>query len=332
MILVFDVGGTSLRVGGYCEVQCKLISQSRINTPNFETSLLRDIDLVQQVFKAMKKESDKLALAYDSVVVALPGPITANGYVTALPTILGAPLAHPLPVRALLREQFKTQKLHVLNDIAAAGYRYLTREHHTFHIVSAGSGIGSKLFVNGKPLLGLKGGAGEIGHLVHPLCPRELTCDCGAHGHIGAISSGRGTLRLFQMRAKEQPAAYINSQLGLATPAADSLDTSAIVDAFQGGDQWTLDIMDEALRPLAHCMAATRVVTGVASYILLGGFSCALGEPYRERLASLCASYFDAADWNDSIVLGHADDNNGLIGCALFAKEILHHEHESRKI
>jgi glucokinase len=329
MILVFDVGGTSLRVGCYCDVQHKLISQSRINTPNFAVSLLRDLDLVKQVFKAMKDESDKLALAYDRVVVALPGPITADGCVTALPTILGSPLDHPLPALALLRQLFETQNLHVLNDITAAGYRYLTPEHHTFHIVSAGSGIGSKLFVNGKPLVGLKGDAGEIGHLVHPLCPRELKCDCGDHGHIGAISSGRGTLRLFQMRAKQQPAAYLNSELGKAMPATDLLDTSAIVDAFQGGDRWTLHIMDEALRPLAHGLAATRVITGVTSFILLGGFSCALGEPYRERLASLCASYFDAGDWNDSIALGHADDNNGLIGCALYAQGILHHEHES---
>lgn len=329
MILVFDVGGTSLRVGLYCDIEHKLINQSRVNTPNFESSLLRDFELAQEVFKTMKDESDKLIEDYNRVVVLLPGPVTADGYVTALPTILGSPLVRPLPALTLLQELFDTQNLHVLNDITAAGYRYLTPEQHTFYIVSAGSGVGSKLFINGKPLIGLKGNAGEIGHLVHPLCPRELKCDCSEHGHIGAISSGRGTLRLFKMRAKEQPAAYLNSELGKTIPSPDLLDSSAIVDAFKGGDPWTIEIIGEALRPLAHSLATTRVVTGVASYILLGGFSCALGEPYRELLASLCDSYFAATDWNDSIILGHADDNNGLIGGALYALGNHHHEYES---
>lgn len=42
MILVFDVGGTSLRIGCYCEKQRRLVKQARIATPNFVNSPLRD--------------------------------------------------------------------------------------------------------------------------------------------------------------------------------------------------------------------------------------------------------------------------------------------------
>lgn len=332
MILVFDVGGTSLRIGCYCEEQHRLVKQTRIATPNFVNSPLRDRDLIEQLFRTMKNAADTLGLAYDTVVAALPGPVTVDGCVTALPTVLGAKLDRPIPAVALLQALFDMQNVHVLNDITAAGYRYLTSEHHTFHIVSSGSGIGSKLFIDGKRLTGNQGDAGEIGHLLHPLCPKELPCDCGGHGHVGAVSSGRGTLRLFKLRARQQPTAYLNSALGKTTPTYDLLETSSLVEAFQQQDPWTLEVMDDAIRPLAHALAATRAVSGVASYILLGGFSCALGEPYRKRLAGLCASFFDAGDWNDTIALGYADDNNGVIGCALYAQGLLRHEHESQPL
>lgn len=332
MILVFDVGGTSLRVGCYCEAQQQLARQTRIATPNFVNSPLHGPDLIEQMFRAMKDAADTLGLEYHTVVAALPGPVTADGHVTALPTILGAKLDRPFPAVAQLQALFGLPEVHVLNDITAAGYRYLTTEHQTFHIVSSGSGIGSKLFIDGKPLTGHQGDAGEIGHLLHPLCPRELQCDCGDHGHIGAVSSGRGTLQLFKLRAAQQPQAYLNSILGKTTPSYDLLDTSSIVDAFLQQDPWTLKIMDDAIRPLAHALAATRAVSGTTSCILLGGFLSALGEPYRKRLATLCSSFFDAGNWNDTLTLGHADDNNGLIGCALYAQGILSHENESQPL
>lgn len=332
MILVFDVGGTSLRVGCYCEAQHRLVRQTRLATPNFVNSPLRGPGLIEQLFRTMKDAANTLGLEYDTVVAALPGPVTVDGYVTALPTVLGAKLDHPCPAAALLQKLFGTPNVHVLNDITAAGYRYLTAEHQTFHIVSSGSGIGSKLFIDGKPLTGPQGDAGEIGHLLHPLCPHELQCDCSDNGHIGAVSSGRGTLQLFKLRAEQQPHAYLNSALGKSTPSCAMLDTRSIVNAFLEQDPWTLEVMDDAIRPLAHALATTRAVSGVASFILLGGFSCALGEPYRKRLAALCASYFDTGNWNDSIALGHADDNNGLIGCALYAQGTLRHEHESQPL
>ena len=68
-----------------------------------------------------------------------------------------------------------------LNDLSAAGYAYVGRGCGDFCVVTVGSGIGNKVFVDGRPLVGPGGRGGEIGHgLAH------MPADCPG----GAVEPG----------------------------------------------------------------------------------------------------------------------------------------------
>jgi predicted NBD/HSP70 family sugar kinase len=57
-------------------------------------------------------------------------------------------------------------------------------------VINVGYGIASGIVVNGKILSGLRGHAGEFGHIV--IDPEsDVLCDCGGKGHLEALASGR---------------------------------------------------------------------------------------------------------------------------------------------
>lgn len=71
------------------------------------------------------------------------------------------------------------------------------KDHRTVLLVAVGTGIGGATVVNGSPLTGAHGAAGHLGHVPS----REadgLRCSCGILGHVEAISSGPGLVRLYR--------------------------------------------------------------------------------------------------------------------------------------
>src|SRR5207253_5772742 len=99
-----------------------------------------------------------------------------------------------------------------VNDLTAAGARYVDLGHRDFGVLTLGSGVGGKLFVDGRPLLGSAGYGGEIGHWRVPGAP-PIACDCGGIGHLSALASGRGIVRLARWRADRDPDGFEASGL-----------------------------------------------------------------------------------------------------------------------
>ena len=91
-----------------------------------------------------------------------------------------------------------------LNDVSAAAWYLSSRTRaRRFLVVTVSSGIGSKLFDRDHPagVIDDPPYAGEIGHVVVDPGDDAPLCGCGGRGHLGAISSGRGTERLARERA-----------------------------------------------------------------------------------------------------------------------------------
>lgn len=71
--------------------------------------------------------------------------------------------------------------------------------HKTVLMVAIGTGIGGALIVNGEIVRGARGLAGHVGHLVTSV-GRGYECSCGVDGHLEAIASGPGMVRLANSR------------------------------------------------------------------------------------------------------------------------------------
>jgi predicted NBD/HSP70 family sugar kinase len=321
-ILVFDIGGTSMRAALFNASTGCISAIHRRNSPNH----LNQPDSAALASKILKELVDLGAEAAgnrrpDSVCIAFPGPLDPEGNTLAAPTLLGGGRVSSFPVTAIAAGLWPSARVHVLNDLTAAGYRY-AEELRDFCILTVGSGIGHKVFLNGGPQVGPGGRGGEIGHLRIDMSADALPCDCGGKGHLGALASGRGTLRLARRRASSEPGAFAKSVAGdLSRGDPERLDNIMLVQAFHAGDDWIRAVVREAAGRLGQGLAAIHLTLGIETFIVTGGFAQALGEEYRGLLVegAQAAGWDLGQDWDRMIRFGAAADDDVLVGAGWYA-------------
>jgi len=319
--VVFDVGGTSLRAALYSPLDRRLYNTLRVPTPSRLESA--GDGTWSDLCATMRLLERRLMDGHDAAIVsvALPGPISPAGALLAAPTVCGRP-GSVIDARNELTAMWPRSKVVVVNDITAAGYRYVERGYRDFCIITISSGIGHKVFAAGQPLTGPGGRGGEIGHLRVDYSADALVCDCGLRGHLGAVSSGRGTVRLAQRIAGMNPDAFARSRLASDVHSdAGAVDAVRLADAFRDGDEFAVDVVSAAATYIGHALAAIHTATGTERFVIIGGFAFALGERYRTLLAAAAAaSCWDlGVEWNSIVEFGVEDDDAGMLGAGFCA-------------
>jgi len=280
-------------------------------------------DLRQRLFREMAEMSRVLLEGEPPGVVcaALPGPVDGAGRVLATPTIWSGSEAAPFVAATEFARLWPSAEIHVINDVTAAGYRYLAEDLGDFCIVTVSSGIGHKVFVGGREIVGRGGRGGEIGHWVMDPAPDAPVCECGGRGHLGALASGRAALLAARCRATQEPLLFRQSRLSAgANGTTVAFDSEGLAAAFLDGDLWAVQLIADVARPLGRALGAIHLTVGIEQFVLVGGFALALGEGYRRLVAaSASQSCIDLGqNWDDMIRLGYRDDDSGLIGAGLY--------------
>lgn len=318
--LVFDVGGTTIRAALYDR------AADRIERPLRTDTLCRDQRGAageersrSSLYERMRELGERILDGEEpaDVGVAFPGPVDPEGNAYSAPTVWGEGATAPLPIRRELHRLWPGARLVLVNDVTAAGYRYLRSPSEHFCIVTVSSGIGHKLFVGGRAVTGPAGRGGEIGHLRVDWSADAPRCDCGGQGHLGAVASGRGTLAAVRRAAALDPDGFSRSRLaGLIGGDEARLTNALVAEGFHAGDGWTHARIRETSRYLGHALAALHLDSGVERFVVVGGFALALGEPYRRYLAEAAeeGGWTTGARWNSMIELGAPDDHSGLWG------------------
>jgi glucokinase len=251
------------------------------------------------------------------VAIAFAGPVDANGRVLAAPTVWGPDPSGPVDLAGRLTSFWPNARIDVVNDVTAAGYRYLKHPHDDLCVVTISSGIGHKIFVDGRPVTGPHGRGGEIGHWRVDWNESAPECDCGSVGHLGAVASGRASRFQISRLAGEAPQAFRESRLGCKTKEChEDLNNRLLGEGFGRGDPFCVEVVRRMSRPLGSALAALHLAVGVERFVIIGGFALALGPAYLECLAraASAAGWDRGADWTEMLELGIDDDLSGLIG------------------
>lgn len=320
--LVFDIGGTFLRAAAY-DTETHAVSKVAIlETPPL-ASVANGAAALAKVVEAMKRAADDLTCGAPphSVCIGFPGPVDSEGRLHAAPTIWGGQYRDRLPLKRMAADCWPNANIEVVNDVTAAGYYFVNDTTRDFLIVTVGSGVGSKLFIGGEPVLGSNARGGEIGHLRVDFSPNANVCDCGGIGHLGAISSGRGALQSAVRLARDDPAAFRRSRLDESCSGQpDRLTNEMLVEAFLSGDGWTRELVSSCTSYLGQALAAVHLNLGIETFVMVGGFSAALGDEYRKILceAASAAMWQNGFSWETGIHLSKADDHPGLNGAGRF--------------
>lgn len=322
MLLVFEVGGTTVRAGRFDPVGRRLVRRTDRPTPNHLTATggtdelwVRLLDLMAGLGAELFPDAGPAAVS-----VAYPGPVDGDACVLAAPTVLGQGGATRFPLAEACRARWPGARVAVTNDLSAIGYRYVELGARDFAVVTVGSGIGHKIFLDGRPLVGPRGWGGEIGHLRVDHGPDAAPCECGGQGHVGALASGRGTVAAVRRLARVDQPGFRASALGEGGDI-DDIDGEAVAAAFRDGDRWVREAVRASAAHLGHALAALHLAVGVDRIIVVGGFAFALGEPYRAMLVDACAAacWNIGQDWDEIVELGIPDDDGGMIGAGVFA-------------
>ena len=174
-------------------------------------------------------------------------------------------------------------------------------------LITLGTGVGSGIISRGKILSGLRGGAGEAGHMLLVLDGEP--CTCGRRGCWEAYSSATALIRQARQAAAEHPESLL--------AGAEEITGKTVFDAADRGDETANAVVDRFCDYLGA--GVTNIVNALApEVILIGGGISRQGErllaPVRRYVEKNCFGGKDgaipiiAAAWlgNDAGIIGAA--------------------------
>ncbi|MCR2799520.1 ROK family transcriptional regulator [Microbacterium sp. zg-Y818] len=200
------------------------------------------------------------------VGICIPGPVDPDSGRPSQPPIM--PGWDAYPVGDHLRDALGAPVL-VANDADAAGLGEQRSAHpasRSLCFIKVSSGIGTGIILDGQVYRGADGGAGDIGH-VKLAGHDDDACQCGAHGCLAAVASGRAVARKLS---------------ALGKPATSGSDVGAYLAA---GDADAARLTQAAGRVIGEVVATVVTLLNPAE-VVLGGMlaSAPLLAGVRETL------------------------------------------------
>jgi glucokinase len=314
-ILAIDLGGTQIRAA---HVRPDLTVSHRTAVPTDDEAgvaavVRRVCEAVAEVRAAARAANDPEPLG---IGISAPGPVDPwRGVVVAPPNLHGW---RDVRLADLVEEciGLPTFLDRDTNVAVQCEWRHgAARGAHTAIYITVSTGIGGGIVLDGTPLLGVDGTAGEVGHLTVEL--DGPTCGCGQRGHAEAIASGTAIAR----RGAEALRAGTAPLLADLVTDGEAPDAAAVARAADGGDATCAAILDRAWDALG-AMAATLVNALNPEVIVLGGGIAEHRPEVLERVRrGIDQRAFPAPAARVRVVMAEHGDGVSLIG----SLPIVHH-------
>ncbi|WP_156760247.1 ROK family protein [Microbacterium karelineae] len=208
-------------------------------------------------------------------------------------------------VRAALRPLFGDVRVGAVNDVTAHALGEASARGcgatASMLVIAVGTGVGGALLLAGRPLIGARNAAGEIGHI--PVSEAEdLTCSCGLRGHLEAIGSGPG-LRALHLSRGGDPGA---------------VDARAIVRLAADGDRLAAESIAISARAIGRAIAGLVVATDPAAVVVSGGLAASDGlwwDVVHDTVRAILPAPFQDLD----VLRSELGPRAAMVGAALWA-------------
>ncbi|MER6632390.1 ROK family protein [Streptomyces sp. NPDC000987] len=259
--LGIDIGGTkvALRLERSGAAVGAPPQETRFTWPS-EGGAAADLEALASALAALRRPSGDPVTA---VGVALPAAVDADGRVRGWPN---RPAWQGLDVRRRLSALLPGAQVRIADDgdlaalaeARAAGCRDLVH-------FGVGTGIGGGMVLDGVMRPGTARGSCEVGHVVVDRSG-GARCDCGRHGCVQALASGRATLRR-AARALGRP-----------------VDFDELRQAWTGREKWAVETVTAGASALAAAAVSLAELVHPEVITVGGGFAAGL-PGYVDRVA-----------------------------------------------
>jgi glucokinase len=263
-ILAVDLGGTQIRaalVTSDRSVQCR-----RATPTADEEGVDAVIGRIVEVAAAVRSDAAAKGLPEPiGVGISSPGPLDPwRGIVRLAPNLagwtdvpLGPRVAEALGLPAFLERDTNVAVMGEWRYGAAQGTRDAI-------YITVSTGIGGGVIIDGRPLVGPDGTAGEVGHITVELDgPR---CGCGGIGHVEAIASGTALAREGRALLGQSP----DTPLARLASSGEEVDAALVARAAALGDAGCAAILERAWQAVgALCASLVNLLD--PEVIVIGG-------------------------------------------------------------
>ena len=255
-----DIGGTDSEIGlvgknGECYKKTIII------TPNFP-----DVrDFIKECVKEIK------AMCGDEYQLKAIGIAAPNGnhYKGTIDQAVNLTWKGIIPFVDIMKEHF-TAPIRLTNDAnaAAIGEKKFgaAKKLSDFVLVTLGTGLGSGIYVNGQLLVGFRGLAGEMGHMI--MEEEGRMCNSGRKGCLEAYASVTGLRRTVMNLL-----ASSNEKTELKDIPFSQLTGKQIFEAAKKGDLVALEAYEITGKMLGRAMANVVAILDTEAIILAGGLA-----------------------------------------------------------
>ncbi len=243
-VLAIDIGGS--KIIAVIFMNDRIISKVTVPTP------ANDIEI-----SIRNAASRVLLMAGISKVeiagVSAPGPLDlVKGAIVNPPNLEQEYIDLITPLEGL------AESVIIANDAVSGAWaeRVLAKvKFSDFVLVTIGTGVGGGVVVGNRLLLGRRGGAHEIGHIVIDINGPE--CGCGGRGHWEALAGGRWFKRLLN---------------DIFSDCKDVLEAPDIFEEARRGSECALRVVDFLARVNGAGLASISAVYDPEAIFLSGGF------------------------------------------------------------
>lgn len=258
-----DVGGTTVKIGLFDE-KGDILEKWEIVTRKDEDGKY----ILGDIADSIQKKSEERSFGKEQIGgigIGIPGPICEDGTVLKCAN-LGWDVFN---VAKKLAEITGIENVKVGNDanVAALGEMWKGggKGHKNVIMVTLGTGVGGGVILNGKILTGMKGAAGEIGHLTVNY-EEEDTCGCGKRGCLEQFASATGIV-------KETKRLLARSEKQSKLRDIKNLSAKAIFDLAKEGDELANEAVEQLGEYLGIACSHIAAVVDPEVFVIGGGVS-----------------------------------------------------------
>ena len=195
---------------------------------------------------------------------------------------------HDVDILGVLGKKFRIPIIidNVSRVMALGEMRYgLGRDHKNLICVNVGYGIGAGFIVNGRPLYGPMGMAGELGHIIMDIDSR-VQCGCGNFGCLEALASGNAIARAAKTSLEAGESSLL---LELCGGDTGLLTAEMIAHAAKQGDALAVRVFDRAAEYIGIALAGMVNIFN-PEIVVIGGGVAQSGDILFEKVRKTVAA------------------------------------------
>lgn len=305
-VLAVDLGGTNLRVAAV-DLTGSILHHAKSPTPRSHDGT--------EIVRLMGELAEKCRQALDgqtalAIGAAIPATLdTRAGRVMRAPNL---PELDGFELGKAIADELKTPVI-IENDAtsAAIGENWLgtSRGVQNSILITLGTGVGGGIIINGEPLRGPDGTAGEIGHIC--VEPRGVPCGCGSIGCLEQYSSASAVVRMALESLTDHPESLLNN--------CGELTALEIYNAGKVGDLLARHVFAKMGYYLGIAAAGLINVLNPEMIVLGGGLSAGWDLFIDDTRDQITKRAFKEPAERSRLVHAILGDDAGLIGAAHLA-------------